>query len=75
MTRLIVCMEGKYVVTVGSICFEFQVTYHFCFLASSQNFENRLLASSCLSVYLSVCLSVCLSFRMEQFRSHWTNFH
>jgi len=26
-------------------------------------------------VRLSVCLSVCLSVRMEQLRSHWTDFH
>jgi hypothetical protein len=37
------------------------------FQAPSQNFETRLLASSCSSVRLSV--------RMEQLGSHWTDFH
>ena len=37
------------------------------FWARSQNFENTLLASLCLSVRPSV--------RMEQLESHWTDFH
>jgi len=37
------------------------------FLARSQNYEERLLASSCLSVYPSVLI--------EQHDSHWTEFH
>jgi hypothetical protein len=37
-----------------------------CFLARLQNFEKRLLASSCFSFHLSV--------RMEKLCSHWTNF-
>jgi len=36
------------------------------FLASSQTFEKRLLASS--------CLSVCPSVRTQQLGSHWTDF-
>jgi len=39
--------------------------------ARSQNFERRLLASSCLSV----CLSVHTSFRMKQLGSRWTDFN
>jgi hypothetical protein len=34
----------------------------------SQNFENRLLASSCLSAHVSVCMRGTLG-------SHWTDFH
>jgi hypothetical protein len=56
MARLIVCLEGKYVVTVGSICFEFQVTYQFCFFGA---FAKLLKAT--ISFVMSVCLSVCLS--------------
>jgi virulence-associated protein VapD len=37
------------------------------FLACSQNCERRLLVSP--------CLPVCPSVRMEQFGSHWTDFH
>ena len=37
------------------------------FKACSQNFENRLLALS--------CLTDCPSVRMEQLGSHWTDFH
>ena len=44
--------------------------YHLSWLffwTCSQNYENGLLASSCLSVHLSV--------RVEQFNSHWRDFH
>jgi len=39
----------------------------FFFWARSQNFENTLLAS--------LCLSICPSVRMEQLESHWTDFY
>ena len=40
------------------------------FYAPWQNYEKRLLASSCLSC-LNVCLYACLSVRMEPLGSHW----
>ena len=42
--------------------------------ALSQNFENRLLDSSCLSAYLPARPPVCLSVR-PSVRPHCTNFH
>jgi hypothetical protein len=41
------------------------------FKACTQNWEKRLLASSCLYS----CPSVCPSVRMEQLGPHWTDFH
>jgi hypothetical protein len=47
------------------------VVSYFNFYARLQNREKRVLASSCLAVYLHVCLSD----RMEQLGSHWTEFY
>jgi hypothetical protein len=44
-------------------------------LTRSQNWEKRVLASSCLSVGPPVCLSVRPSVREEQFASKWKDFY
>jgi hypothetical protein len=48
-------------------CEQADMEFTGAFKARLQNCEKWLLASS--------CLSVCLSVRMEQIRSHWTDFH